>query len=60
MADFSSTKRNASKEDWFEQLQCIVELNGYNPNFIPDEWEHGYEEGKQVADWFYDNYEDEE
>lgn len=57
MADFSSTKRTASFEEWLEQYQLIAELNGYNPDFL-DEGEafQAYEEMKQVADAFYDNF----
>lgn len=57
MADFSSTKRNSSFEEWFEQYQSIAELNGYNPDFLDeDEAFQAYESMKQVADAFYDNF----
>lgn len=57
MADFSSTKRTASFEEWFEQYQLIAELNGYNPDFLDeDEAFQAYESMKQVTDAFYDNF----
>lgn len=56
MADFSSTKKDCTKDEFYEQLQCMVELNGYNPNFIPDNWEQWFDDGKEVSDCFYDNY----
>lgn len=61
MADFSSTKRTATFEEWFEQYQLIAELNGYDPNFLDeDEACQAYESMKQVADAFYDNFDVEE
>ena len=61
MADFSSTKRTATFEEWFEQYQLIAELNGYNPDFLDeDEAYEGYQQMKQVADAFYDNFDVEE
>lgn len=60
MADFSSTKKDATKEEWVEQLECMVELNGYSPAFIPEEWEQAYEEGEEVSDFFYANYDPDE
>lgn len=60
MAGFDSTNKDATQEEWKEQLDCMVELNGYNPDFIPDSWVDAYNGGVEVADFFYDNYDSEE
>lgn len=60
MADFSSTNKDATQEEWKEQLEFIVELHGYNPNFIPDSWLAAYESCVEVADFFYHEYDDRE
>lgn len=56
MADFSSTKSDAHPDEWKEQLDCMVELNGFNPEFIPDSWCEAYDRGDEVSDFFYANY----
>lgn len=64
MADFGSTKRDATLTEWQEQLISMLEINGYNPDFCDiaeDSVAHSaYERGVAVSDFFYDNYEDDE
>lgn len=60
MADFSSTKRSATFEEWLEQLECIIELNGVFNYLDVSQAREGYDSGVQVADFFYDNFEIEE
>ncbi|WP_080179176.1 hypothetical protein [Salmonella enterica] len=59
MADFSSTKRTASLEDWGEALECMVELNGKSFDITEMEIEAAYEAYKRVDDFFYDEWGDE-
>ncbi|ENZ8472767.1 TPA: hypothetical protein ACS1E0_001524 [Klebsiella aerogenes] len=56
MADFSSTKRTASLQDWGEALECIVELNGKSFDITEMEIEAAYEAYKRVDDFFYDEW----
>lgn len=56
MADLTSTNKDATQEEWKEQLEFIVECHGYNPNFIPDSWLTAYEDGVEVVNFFYDEY----
>ncbi|EBT7101020.1 hypothetical protein CPV60_24860 [Salmonella enterica] len=59
MADFSATKRTASLEDWGEELECMVELNGKSFDITEMEIEAAYEAYKRVDDFFYDEWGDE-
>ncbi|EAO4322531.1 hypothetical protein NVW83_000712 [Salmonella enterica] len=59
MADFSTTKRTASLEDWGEALECMVELNGKSFDITEMEIEAAYEAYKRVDDFFYDEWGDE-
>lgn len=57
MADFSSTKYDSSFEDWFEQVVTLVEINGYNPRMIDEDFfRFKYEDGKMADDAFYSEY----
>lgn len=64
MADLSSTKKDATFDEWHEQLVTMLEMNGYNPVFCdigPDSIaEMAYHDGSAVDDHFYDNYEADE
>lgn len=60
MADFSSTKRNATFAEWCEQVELIIELNCVYNHLDVADLRSGYEAGKQVADFFYDNFETED
>lgn len=46
MADLSSTRINSSLEDWGEQLELIVELNGKSFDITEGEIEAAYYAGK--------------
>lgn len=59
MADFSSSKRTASLEEWREQLELIVELNCKRFDITEAEITAGYEAYKRVDDFFYDEWGDE-
>lgn len=64
MADFSSTNKDASWEEWQEQLISMLEINGYNPIFCDvdkdGEAYQAYANGIAVDDFFYANYEADE
>lgn len=64
MAGFDSTKRDATWEEWREQLESMLEINGYNPAFCDIEEgsdaEDAYQRGVAVDTYFYDNFEAEE
>lgn len=64
MAGLSSTKKDCTLEEWLEQVDLILELNGYNPAFCdagPDSYAAAcYHQGQSVCDYFYDNFEVEE
>lgn len=58
MADLSSTNRDASQEEWIEQLATLMEINGYNPEIeCMIAAEEAFFNGETVSDYFYDNYE---
>lgn len=64
MADLSSTKKDATWEEWQEQLITMLEINGYNPSFCDtgrdEQAGQAYDEGQAVDDYFYDNYDADE
>lgn len=47
--------------EWREQLETMLEINGYNPDFCGLEdggiAEIAYHEGMAVDDFFYENFE---
>lgn len=57
MADFSSTKWNASLQDWGEALECMVELKGKSFDITEIEIEAAYEAYKRVDDFYYEEWE---
>lgn len=61
MAGLDSTKRDTTWQEWREQLETILEINGYNPDFcgLDDGGiaEIAYHEGMAVDDFFYENFE---
>lgn len=57
MADFSSTKSNASFDDWFEQLTIMAEGHGANAGDKSD-WEGIYAAGTPVDQAYYDAFGD--
>lgn len=57
MADFASTKKNASFELWFEQLQLLAELNGDYAGDKAD-WVNTYEAGTAVDSAYYEAFGD--
>lgn len=56
MADLSSTRMNSSLEDWSEQLELIVELNGKSFDITKGEIEAAYCAGKRVDDFYYEKW----
>lgn len=64
MAGLDSTKKDATWEEWIEQLETMLEINGYNPTFcdlnVDGEAWISYHAGMAVDDFFYDNYEADE
>lgn len=64
MADFGSTKNDASWDEWQEQLITMLEINGYNPAFCDigadSIAENAYHNGTAVDDHFYSEYEADE
>ncbi|KAF0966873.1 hypothetical protein BPODLACK_04648 [Gordonia sp. YY1] len=59
MADLSSTRMNSSLENWGEQLELIVELNGKSFDITESEIEAAYYAGKRVDDFYYEEWEPE-
>nr|CAK6597708.1 unknown function [Klebsiella phage vB_Kpn_K52PH129C1] len=59
MADSSATRRTASLEEWGEQLELIVELNGKSFDITEFEIEAAYYAGKRVDDFYYEEWEPE-
>lgn len=61
MASLDSTKKDATWHEWREQLETMLEINGYNPAFCDIEAgslaEVAYHDGLAVDDFFYENYE---
>lgn len=57
MADFASTKKDASFDAWFEQLVALAEINGDHPGEKSD-WESIYAAGKPVDSAYYDTFGD--
>lgn len=64
MAGFDSTKKDATWEEWHEQLVTMLELNGYNPEFCDVHEGSGaeiaYQDGEAVDDFFYESFEADE
>lgn len=59
MANLSSTRMNSSLEDWGEQLELIVELNGKSFDITEGEIEAAYYAGKRVDNFYYEEWEPE-
>lgn len=57
MADFASTKRTATFEEWHEQLMDYADLRGMSAADA-DVWREDYEAGKSVADAWHDEWGD--
>lgn len=57
MADFSSTKRNTTFDEWHEQLMCYAELRG-DSAADAEAWRDDYEAGKTPADAYHDEWGD--
>lgn len=55
--DFSCTKRNATFEQWHEQLQDYAELRGGSASDA-DAWQEDYEAGKTPIDAYCDEWGD--
>lgn len=64
MAGLDSTKNDATWGEWREQLETMLEINGYNPAFcdIGDGSlaEVAYHDGIAVDDYFYEDFEADE
>lgn len=61
MADFSSNKKDATWDEWKEQLTSMLEINGYNPSFcyllpVAVSAQVAYHDGIAADDYFYENY----
>lgn len=57
MADFSSTKKDATFNEWYEQLLDYADLRGESAD-DEDAWWDDYEAGKAVADAWHDKWGD--
>ncbi|EAA3639165.1 hypothetical protein DK690_07350 [Salmonella enterica subsp. enterica serovar Richmond] len=57
MADFASTNRTASFEEWHEQLMDYAELRGGSASDA-DAWREDYDSGRSVADAWHDAWGD--
>lgn len=55
MADFASTKKNATFDQWFEQLQLMTEIWG---DYVgdQDDWFQTYEAGMAVEAAYYEEF----
>lgn len=64
MASLDSTNKDATWSEWQEQLETMLEINGYNPAFcdIGDGSlaEVAYHDGIAVDDYFYENFDADE
>lgn len=64
MPGLDSTKKDATWEEWHEQLVTMLEINGYNPDFCEvgedSDAMTAYEDGLAVDTYFYDNFEADE
>ncbi|EMK1731236.1 hypothetical protein V8N76_004542 [Salmonella enterica] len=55
MADFASTRYNASFEEWHEQLMDYADLRGQSAADV-EAWRDDYDKGKTVADAWHDEW----